>query len=91
MDEAGNDLEFIEFEKAIPYILLAFFCYVSDMIRRRKLQLLQMLDGDEINSLTACFEQSGMKSSDQKKKIITYAMAEQAIFFFKSKNAFGAE
>ena len=75
-DEAGNVLEFMSFETASPYILVAFFCYVTDMIKRRRQQLLQMFEGDEINSLTACFEQSGLKQSDQKKKVITYAMAE---------------
>ena len=90
-DEAGNILEFVAFETASPYIMVAFFCYVTDMIKRRRVQLVQLLEGDETNSLEACFEQSGLKKSDMKKKVITYAMTEQAIFFFKQKNAFGAE
>jgi hypothetical protein len=35
-DEAGNILEFVAFETASPYIMVAFFCYVTDMIKRRR-------------------------------------------------------
>ena len=91
---AGDDQEYIEFVMAAPYILVGFLCYVIDLIKRRRQQLMQMLEGnsgDQVTSLTTCFEQSGLKPSDTKKKVITYAMAEQAIFFFKSKNRFGSE
>ena len=55
---------------------------------------MNMLEGDpkeQVTSLSTCFEQSGLRQGDFKKKVITYAMAEQAIFFFKSKNRFGSE
>ena len=33
---AGDDQEYIEFVMAAPYILVGFFCYVTDLIKRRR-------------------------------------------------------
>ena len=56
---AGDDQEYIEFVIAAPYILVGFFCYVTDLIKRRRQQLMNMLEGDpkeQVTSLSTCFE-----------------------------------
>lgn len=89
-DNDGNLIKSIKFEDVLPFILVGFYCYITNQVNER-LQLIadkapSDSKGGKKTSLATCFEKAGLKREDWFKKEVSYSMTENALLFYMDKD-----